>query len=160
VGVRLIDFGFAKPPPERAVVVTRPGFTFGTPAYMAPELLKGEKPQARHDLWGVAVILFEMLSGVRPFGGSPLPDLQRVRRPLSACAPHVSAELVLLVERGLDSDPAKRFQTAGDFRRALSAVGEKLASQRPMLVRAAPTLPVLYEFDDESTGPESVESPT
>jgi len=148
--VRLIDFGFAKPPPERALVVTRPGFTFGTPGYMAPELLRGETPHARHDLWGVAVTLFEMLAGVNPFAKSAHASVRAP--PLAELAPHVAPELVKVIDVALRKEPLRRFQTAGQFRRALLPLRSALGAPRAARLHAsAPPLPVLYDPAESTT---------
>ena len=87
--VKVIDFGLAK---VEGLDLTAAGFTLGTPYYMAPEQVRGERPTARIDIHAFGVMLFEMLSGERPFqGGSAIqvfdailqdqPDLSRLQRP-------------------------------------------------------------------------------
>jgi len=63
-GVKLMDFGIAK---TDDFSVTASGFTVGTPYYMAPEQIRGEKPAHLVDVYAFGVLLFELLTGVRPF---------------------------------------------------------------------------------------------
>jgi serine/threonine-protein kinase len=66
---KILDFGLAKPlAPEATgtVAPTLPGALIGTPAYMSPEQLRGDVPAERWDVWALAVVAFEMLTGVHP----------------------------------------------------------------------------------------------
>ena len=64
--VKLIDFGVAK---SEEFSITGAGFTLGTPYYMAPEQVRGDKPTALVDIYAFGVLLFELVTGVRPFEG-------------------------------------------------------------------------------------------
>lgn len=64
--VKLIDFGVAK---SEEFSITGAGFTLGTPYYMAPEQVRGDKPTALVDIYSFGVLLFELITGVRPFEG-------------------------------------------------------------------------------------------
>jgi serine/threonine-protein kinase len=106
--VKLIDFGFAKDvAAARSTVITQRGFVCGTPTYMAPEQLVGERASERTDLYAVGVMLFEALTGRHPFetarGSSFLP-----------------ASLGRVCARALASDPAERFPSALAMQRALA----------------------------------------
>ena len=72
-GVKLLDFGLARPELQTTQdsldSLTRSGAVFGTPGYMAPELITGDPVDARTDLFAVGAILFEMLAGRPAFGG-------------------------------------------------------------------------------------------
>ena len=65
--VKLLDFGLAKL--ADATTLTRPGSSPGTPAYKLPEQTRGEKVDRRSDLWALGVVLYEMVTGLLPFGG-------------------------------------------------------------------------------------------
>jgi serine/threonine-protein kinase len=64
--VKLTDFGIAYVPGKSPL--TQPGIAIGTPEYMAPEQIRGEKPEPRSDIFSLGVVLYEMLTGRRPFG--------------------------------------------------------------------------------------------
>jgi serine/threonine-protein kinase len=95
----------------------------GTPEYMAPEQAVGAKLDARSDLYSAGVVLYELLSGHVPFEHvDPIVVIERVAfeapPPLAKIAPHLGA-LAGVVDRALERDPDKRFQTAREMRRAL-----------------------------------------
>ncbi|MFT3922781.1 MAG: protein kinase [Myxococcales bacterium] len=127
--VRIFDFGLAKlhdpeldGEPSMAAIV-------GTPAYMAPEQTRAEKVDARVDLYAAGVVLFEMLTGQKPFQGGEAYEIlmmQRDQMPprLRELAPELSWELEALVARALEKEPEKRFQTASDFVVAIESTPE------------------------------------
>jgi serine/threonine-protein kinase len=140
--VKLLDFGFAKAPPERALVKTRPGIAMGTPGYIAPEVLGAEVPDARSDLWAVGVILFEMLAGKRPFSSEPFSATQEETPLLSDYRPGVAPELVTIVEMALQKQPRLRFQSAAAFLLELEALSQDaLSVTNPLLTnRGIPSI--------------------
>jgi Tol biopolymer transport system component len=113
--VKILDFGLAKLAGEAAV--SRTGSSAGTPAYMSPEQAGGEAVDHRTDLWSLGVVLFEMVTGRRPFQGEREPSLlyailNERPRPLRELRPEASPELERLVERLLDKDPRRRYESA------------------------------------------------
>jgi serine/threonine-protein kinase len=123
--VRILDFGLAK---ARDQTVTETGGTFGTVSYMSPEQVRGEKVDGRADLWALGVVLYEMLTGRKPFGGDEefaiahailhdQPDLPSTHRH------DLSAALEALVLRLLQKDPVKRYADASTLLRDLERVG-------------------------------------
>lgn len=120
--VRILDFGIAK---LTGMHLTRTGEKPGTVHYMSPEQLLGVPVDARTDLWALGVVLFEMLSGRRPFEGAsvtaavaaiasePTPDL-------ATLAPAVSLPLATIVARLLQRDPGARYGNAEEVAEALS----------------------------------------
>jgi len=130
-GVKLVDFGLAR-------LLDRASLAGGTPAYMAPEQLRGEAGDARADVFGAGVMLFQMLTGQLPYpvkeGRSasldpgPPPAL-----PLDDAPP----ELVTLVAGALSRDPAGRPQTAADFLTGLESVERAYAGRAAERLRAA-----------------------
>jgi eukaryotic-like serine/threonine-protein kinase len=126
--VKILDFGLAKwevpagatltsPAPS---VGTMPGEILGTAGYMSPEQARGSDVDHRADIFAFGAVLYEMLSGTRAFAGSsPLEVIFAVIKDeppdLSRIAPQVPHEVVTLVERCLEKDPARRFQSARDL---------------------------------------------
>src|SRR5262249_5829944 len=124
--VRILDFGLAK---LIGVDMTLPSFVVGTPSYMSPEQASGGPVDARSDLYATVVVLFELLTGKKPFSaddpmqvmqkhvGAPLPSLGATLRGAA-----FSAELERVVRRGLAKDPNQRYQTPAELSAALAAV--------------------------------------
>jgi len=129
---KLADFGIAKPT-HRDRIKGETGFTTttgtvkGKAAYMAPEQALGKTVDGRADLWSVGVILYEALSGARPFDGpSDLAIMMAAslgqREPLAKVAPHVPVDLCVIVEKFLAPNPDNRYATAVD---AIDAFGNR-----------------------------------
>lgn len=117
-GVKVLDFGLAKfaeaaPDTADGVPLTREGQVVGTPGYMSPEQAVGAPVDQRADLFALGAMLYEMISGIRPFGGrSDVEVLTRTLRddpePLDEVAPGTPPVLANLVERCLAKEPAER----------------------------------------------------
>ena len=145
--IKVLDFGLAKRTTDADVTaavtevasppsLTEVGTVVGTLAYMAPEQLRGEPADARSDLWALGVVLYELSAGRRPFGGVSQYDLTakilgQKYEPLPASVP---ANLRVLIERCLEKQPARRFQSAAEVRAALDAIDG--AAPRSSIVRA------------------------
>lgn len=124
--VKVVDFGIAKLRPEQGGVsdATRTGSLMGTPFYMSPEQAVGAPVDARSDLYAVGVILFEMVTGQRPFSARNLYELLKAHVEAMPLAPRVlradipeQLETVLL--HALQKDPGYRYQSARDFKAGL-----------------------------------------
>jgi serine/threonine-protein kinase len=125
--VVLIDFGLASL--RDAPALTGSGMALGSPSYIAPERLLGQGHDERSDLYGVGVVLYEMIGGLRPFLGATPEEIMtnvvtRPPRPLRALVPDVSPALDAVIRRALAKDPARRFADAEAMLSALADVEE------------------------------------
>lgn len=125
--VYLIDFGLARSAGDKGL--TTGGSTLGTMAYMAPERFEGKPVDQTADIYALACVLYECLTGVRPYPADSLEQQiaghmnKDVPKP-SAVDPRLAA-FDEVIAKGMAKSPAKRYQTAGDLaaaaRRALNA---------------------------------------
>jgi tRNA A-37 threonylcarbamoyl transferase component Bud32 len=131
--VRLIDFGIAKV--GLLTTVTHTGAVLGTPGYQAPEVLRGERPDLRADLYGVGILLFEMLAGQPPFpageGSALFRQLSEEPPEVSRIRPDVPRGLAALVRRLLDPHPEMRPAGAYEVVEALADLDLAPASAAP-----------------------------
>jgi non-specific serine/threonine protein kinase len=129
--VKLLDFGLVRPATpvpgrtESAAALTRPGLGIGSPGYMAPEQVLGGVVDPRVDLFSLAVVLHEAVTGERVFrGGNAIEVMHAALRdtppPLRGSA-QVEA-LGRALARGMAREPEDRFATAGDMAAALRAL--------------------------------------
>ncbi len=127
---KILDFGLAKflssPSDAAAATVdTVPGVLMGTPQYMSPDQLNGEAASAAWDLWALAVITYEMLTGAHPFPATSLGQMHHSIvygrfTPLSTVLPDAPGEWQQFFERALNPKTAARPQSAKEFVSALS----------------------------------------
>ncbi len=132
--VKILDFGLAKlvqvegdAKVSSLPTATEPGVVMGTLAYISPEQVKGEPADARSDLFALGVILFEMLSGQRPFkGGSAGETMAAILKEdppeLSITNRNISPGLDRVVRHCLEKNPERRFQSARDLAFDLEAL--------------------------------------
>jgi hypothetical protein len=129
--VRILDFGLARLRGSAATSVTQSSIVVGTPNYMAPEQTVAGEVDARTDVYAMGIVLFEMVTGQRPFSADDTAgvlDMHRHQPPphLREVAPEIDAPVGLdrVIQRALAKDPADRFQSAVDMANALEAVAE------------------------------------
>lgn len=137
--VKLVDFGLALAASDERITV--PGVLLGTPAYMAPEQVRGERVDARADAYSLGAVLFRCLSGQQVFqGASVLAVLAKVMLEdapeLSTLNPEIPANVSELVARLLAKDPAKRPSDAGAVLDAL----ERLRASETSTPRLIPAV--------------------
>ena len=124
--VKVLDFGIAKilKSGDTQSTLALTGRIVGTPRYMAPEQLRGANPTPACDLYALGLVMFEMLTGGPAVTASdPMEQVQAQMRPepfaLPSNTPGVTPAMVNILNRVLDKEPAKRFQSADVFRKAL-----------------------------------------
>ncbi|WP_405490933.1 protein kinase domain-containing protein [Nocardia sp. NBC_00511] len=124
--LKLADFGIAKIVGGDETLVTRAGEIIGTPSYIAPEQVRGHQLSPATDVYALATMLYQLLSGVLPFPpGSDALSLLFAHAygdpvPLGKVAPFIPQPIAEAVMRGLAPDPAERFDTAETFGVALA----------------------------------------
>jgi serine/threonine protein kinase/tetratricopeptide (TPR) repeat protein len=147
--LKILDFGLAKLKPgllgdadETALDVSGARALIGTPAYMAPEQLRGEPADERADLFAIGTIAYEMVAGVNPFRrSSPAETIAAIlREDPPALDPRLAAPaLDRLIRRCLEKDPAGRFQAAADLSYAIDSITGENVDLPPARVVSSPT---------------------
>ena len=152
--LKVTDFGIAKVIGGPATVLTRVGNVVGTPAYIAPEQVRGGKLSPATDVYALATMLYELLAGVFPFAieteGEDLALLFKHAYekpvPLRDVAPGVPDPVAAVVMRGLATEPADRFETAEAFGAALAEAATQawgpgwLAAEQVPIMDAGPMI--------------------
>src|SRR5262249_45452238 len=141
--VKVLDFGLAKltepgapaidtqAPTLQRVTSTESGVVMGTPRYMSPEQARGEKLDARTDIFSLGVTLYEMIAGRAPFGGTtPSEVIAAILRdtppPLAECAPYAPPELEKIIGMTLRKDREERYQNINDLLIDLKDIKQRL----------------------------------
>ncbi len=152
---KVLDFGLAKlvqaapvqgedaTTLEAQARLSHPGTVPGTPAYMSPEQASGGVVDARSDIFSFGVVLYEMVTGRRPFVGNSSAEihaalLKEQPKPPSELVPDVSKELERTILRCLRKEPGRRFQNIADVKIELQEVKEESDSQASAPAGAPP----------------------
>src|SRR3954470_3306784 len=152
---KVLDFGLAKVTEQQmqpgSVILTQEGMVFGTPEFMSPEQAQGKTLDARSDIYSLAVILYEVLTGKLPFSArTPMEYIQKhVTDPIIELSDRVPDRkfppgLDAVLARALSKKPEQRYQTAAEFAEALRPFGGAAAQALPSSLRpegSAPRLP-------------------
>ena len=147
-GAKLMDFGLAKPsafgataqlgaPAFSAIAtmttpqspITLAGTVVGTVQYMSPEQIQGKEADARSDIFAFGAVLYEMVTGKKPFKGKSQLSvasaiLEKDPEPISAVQPLISPALGHVIERALAKEPDERWQTASDIKAEFKWISE------------------------------------
>ena len=122
----IMDFGLARRVDQEEPQLTATGAVLGTPAYMAPEQLRGEKDASgpQSDVYSLGIILYELLTGERPFQGT-MPQIYAQVLTAESVTPSllhsgIDASLDLICKKATNKDASKRFQSAQELASALS----------------------------------------
>jgi serine/threonine-protein kinase len=164
--IKLVDFGLAKVfsgPVEESV--TESGMVVGSPAYMSPEQVRSAPLNPQTDIWSLGVVLYEMVSGLRPFHGAGSAGVLAAiaadqPTPLSEVASHAPPELGRVVAKCLRKTESERFATVDDLTAALRGLeissGWRLANR----ISAIPASQEETRTSSSSGMPPSVKDPT
>jgi serine/threonine-protein kinase len=145
--VKVLDFGIAKLRTSDGSFVTSTGATFGTAHYMSPEQGRGAGDvDQRTDIWSLGVVLYELLSGRKPFEGDQF--LHVIHQILSVDPPRLStlrkglpSSLVAVVERAMTKDVSRRLPTAVEMAQDLAPFSGRGPTGKGARAAATPTLP-------------------
>ncbi|MDE3054393.1 MAG: protein kinase, partial [Gemmatimonadota bacterium] len=149
--VKVVDFGIAKAADNEAQKVTKTGLVVGTPEYMSPEQLAGDKLDGRSDIYSLGLVAFNMLTGKLPFPSDSAQEAMIMRltdkpKPLAEMKPDVAwtPEVQAVMDRALERDASLRYQTAAQFgrdlMRAVEAMPQSVAAAAGTQVIGAPSV--------------------
>ncbi|HEX6391377.1 MAG TPA: protein kinase [Solirubrobacteraceae bacterium] len=161
--VYLTDFGLTKRVNSLSGA-TRTGGWVGTLGYVSPEQIRGERTDARADVYALGCVLFHALTGSTPYQrdtdeATLWAHLNEPPPPVTSVVPDVPAEFEDVIARALAKDPEERFQSAGDLgRAALAAIGRREALAPERIVATGPAAPGPRYADETVVSPEHAQT--
>jgi len=134
--IKLIDFGIAGNAGSRRLTFAKFSPTMGTPDYISPEQVKGQRGDARSDLYALGVMFYEMLTGKVPFSGANPFLIMNDRLlnnpvPPREIDPSITPQLQEIIYRALEREPKNRYGNARDFARDLEYPEQVGTAERP-----------------------------
>ena len=147
-GVKLLDFGLARglSAVDPTTTQSSAGLLAGTPAYMAPEQVRSEPVDARTDIFAAGILLYELVTGERPFRGATFVDVLQAVMTEHPPALSGSAALVAIdrvVQRALAKDPGDRFPSASEMALELRRVADLPRDVLPVQIKRLKRIAVL-----------------
>ncbi len=149
--LKVVDFGLAKlksfaDPADAAASLSETGTVLGTAHYMPPEQARGLEVDARGDVWSLGVVLYEMLSGSRPYeGGSAVEVMLKVvtaeHAPIASLRPDLPASITRIVDLALAKSAADRYRSAHAMGADLRRERDDLLVERVRAARERPPTP-------------------
>jgi len=140
---KIADFGIAR---VQSQSMTQTGQVLGTPNYMSPEQISGKPVDGKADQYSLAVMLYEVLTGQKPFVADSLPTLlfkvvSEAPAPMPRLNPTLSPQIDEVLQRALAKNPADRFSTCAEFVRALERACNATPGWRTLVRGGGLTLP-------------------
>jgi len=153
--IKIMDFGLAK---LSSSDMTRAGMIMGTPNYMSPEQVRGEKATARSDVFSLGAVFYELLTNRKPFEADSLHAvlfqvMQNEPEALVNLVPDIPPPLQAAVERAMHKDPNARFRDAGEMREALRPARSAMAQWAGATMVASEVDATIVGVFDPSTRP-------
>jgi serine/threonine-protein kinase len=133
--IKVLDFGIsALIHPENKRKLEQPEL-LGTPQYMAPEQINGKPTDERSDLFSLGIVLYEMLTGSKPFLGLNIKQISHAitkgeYTPLTECKPELSTTIIECVNKLLQTDPATRYQSAEKLAQDIDAISQQISDKK------------------------------
>lgn len=162
--VKILDFGLAKLRPQNGApgsgsevetqrALTDPGVVMGTTGYMSPEQVRGENADHRADIFSFGTMLYEMMTGRRPFSRETTAEtltaiLREEPEEITEVNRKGPPQLERIVRRCLEKKPERRFQTASDLGFALEALSSPSGSQPELAASVSPVIAERQLFGD------------
>ena len=123
--IKVADFGIAQIP--ELAELTKTGDLVGTPFYMSPEQIKGRKVDGRSDIFSLGIVLYELLTGRRPFTGDSIPAVvykivHQALKPASVINKKLNSQIDAILAKAMAKEPMARFESAAEFGRAIQMI--------------------------------------